>query len=170
MSVSVDGDTPTALVTQLTTDSAIVTRRQARTGVAAGRHTVTIRLTTSGVFYFNFLEAAVASAPPNALAPRAGISPALDFDTNQSYMLPPARIMWMMDQLGYAGPMNEYLGVFWWNERVQIGAIVFNRHHHFWRNLRGRRDGHADAERHGAREIGVSRRTRRPPSRSILRR
>ena len=122
VSVSVDGDTPTPLVTQLVTDSAIVTRRQARTGIAPGRHTVTILPTTRGVFYFNFLEAAVASAPPNALAPSAGISPALDYDTNQSYMLPPARIMWMMDQLGYAGPMNEYLGVFWWNERVQTGA------------------------------------------------
>jgi hypothetical protein len=122
VSVSVDGDTATPLVTQLTTDSAIVTRRQARTGIAAGRHTVTIRPTTSGVFYFNFLEVVVASAPPNALPARTGISPALDFDTNHTYMLPPARIMWMMDQLGYAGPMNEYLGVFWWNERVQTGA------------------------------------------------
>jgi len=122
VSVSVDGDAATPLVTQLTTDTAIITRRQARTGVAPGRHTVTILPTTSGVFYFNFLEAAVASGVPNALVPRSGISPALDFDTNQSYMLPPARIMWMMNQLGYAGPMNEYLGVFWWNERVQAGA------------------------------------------------
>jgi hypothetical protein len=121
--VSVDGDTETTLVTQLATDSAIITRRQARTAVAAGRHTVTIRPTTTGYFYFNFLEAAVASTVPAALTPRTGISPALDFDTNQSYMLPPARIMWMMDQLGYAGPMNEYLGVFWWNQRIQSGAI-----------------------------------------------
>jgi hypothetical protein len=118
----VDGDTATPLVTRLATDTAIVTRRQARTGIAAGRHTVTIRLTTAGVFYFNFLEAAVASGVPTALTPRNNISPALDFDTNQSYMLPPARIMWMMDQMGYAGPMNEYLGVFWWNERIQTGA------------------------------------------------
>src|SRR6185312_5792381 len=100
----------------------IVTRRQARTGIAPGRHTVTIRLTTSGVFYFNFLEAVVASTVPAALTPRTKISPSLDFDTNHSYKLHPARIMWMMDQLGYAGPMNEYLGVFWWNERKQVGA------------------------------------------------
>jgi hypothetical protein len=122
ISVSVDGDTATPLITQLTTGEAIITRRQARTDIAAGRHTVTIRPTTSGVFYFNFLEAAVASAVPDALAPRGNISPSLDFDTNHSFMLPPARIMWMMDKLGYAGPMNEYLGVFWWNERVQTGA------------------------------------------------
>jgi hypothetical protein len=96
-SVSVDNDAATPLIAQLTTDEAVVTRRQARTGIAAGRHTVTIRPTTSGVFYFNFLEAAVASAVPDALAPRGNISPSLDFDTNHSYTLPPARIMWMME-------------------------------------------------------------------------
>jgi hypothetical protein len=121
--VSVDGDTATPVVCQLSTDEVIVTRRQAGTGIAAGRHSVTISLTTSGVFYFNFLEAAVASTVPAALTPATGLSPALDFDTNQSFMLPPARIMWMLDQLGYGGPMNEYLGVFWWNERIQTGAL-----------------------------------------------
>ncbi len=121
--VSLDGDAETTLITQLTADSPVVTRRQIRTTVAAGRHTVTLRPTSTGMLYFNFLEAAVASAMPEPLTPRVGISPALDFDTNHSYMLPPARIMWMMDQLGYAGPMNEYLGVFWWNERKQIGAV-----------------------------------------------
>lgn len=123
VSVSVDTGTANTVSTQLTVDSPIVTRRQAQIGIAAGKHTVTITPTSPGVFYFNFLEAAVASAPPAALTPRTGVSPALDFDTNQSYMLPPARIMWMMDQLGYAGPMNEYLGVFWWNQRVQTGAL-----------------------------------------------
>ena len=122
VAVSVDGDAETPLVCQLSTTEAVVTRRQARSGISAGRHTVTIRPTTSGVFYFNFLEAVVASGAPAPLSPRTGISPALDYDTNQSYMLPPARIMWMMDQMGYAGPMNEYLGVFWWNERIQTGA------------------------------------------------
>ena len=123
VAVSVDCDAATPVVCQLAVDTAIVTRRQARTGIAAGRHMVTITPTTSGYFYFNFLEAAVASTAPAALAARGGISPALDFDTNHSYQLPPARIMWMLDQLGYAGPMNEYLGVFWWNQRKQIGAV-----------------------------------------------
>jgi hypothetical protein len=30
--------------------------------------------------------------------------------------------MWNLDKLGYAGPMNEYLGVFWWNERKRSGG------------------------------------------------
>ena len=120
--VSVDGDSETPLVCLLTTSSAVVTRRQARTGIAAGRHTVRLRPSMAGYFYFNFLEAVVASDVPDALPARTGISPALDFDTDHSYKLPPARVMWIMDKLGYAGPMNEYLGVFWWNERKQTGA------------------------------------------------
>jgi hypothetical protein len=120
--VSVDGDTETTLVCQLSTASAINTRRRARTGIAAGRHTVRLGAATTGYLYFNFLEAVIAANVPDALPPRTRVSPALDFDTDHSYKLPPARLMWIMDQLGYAGPMNEYLGVFWWNERKQVGA------------------------------------------------
>ena len=122
--ISVDGDAETPLVCQLASDAAVITRRKARTSVAAGKHTVQIRPTTSGPFYFNFLEAAVAADVPNALAPRTDISPALDFDTDHTYKLPPARLMWILDQLGYAGSLNEYLGVFWWNERVLLGGSL----------------------------------------------
>ncbi len=120
--VSVDGDTESTLVCQLSAASAVITRRRARTGIPAGRHAVRLRAASAGYLYFNFLEAVVATDLPDALPPRPGISPALDFDTDHSYKLPPARLMWIMDQLGYAGPMNEYLGVFWWNERKQTGA------------------------------------------------
>ena len=120
--VSVDGASEYELECQLATSSAVVTRRRVAVGVAAGRHTVTIRMIRSGVFYFDFLEAAVVSDIPDALAPRTGISPALDFDTDHTYKLPPERVVWMLDRLGYAGPVNEYLGVFWWNERTRSGG------------------------------------------------
>ena len=84
---------------------------------------------------------------PDALTPRTGISPALDFDTDHSYKLPPARIMWIMDKLGYAGPMNEYLGVFWWNERVLSGGSRFHRAGHFLRHLCRRRQHRPHAQR-----------------------
>jgi hypothetical protein len=122
--IRVDGDTETSLDCRLQTSSAVVTRRLVRNGVAAGTHTVTIRLQQAGVFYFDFLEAAVTSDFPDALAPRTDVSPALDFDTDHTYKLPPARLMWIMDKLGYAGPMNEYLGVFWWNERILSGGSL----------------------------------------------
>ncbi len=122
--VRLDGDTETLLDCRVNTGSELVARRLLRTAVAAGTHTVVIRVQQAGFVYFDFLEAAVLSDVPDALAPRANISPALDFDTNHTFMLPPARLMWIMDQLGYAGPLNEYLGVFWWNERTASGGSV----------------------------------------------
>jgi len=122
--VRLDGDKETLLNCYLNTGSAVVTRRKVRSNVAAGTHTVKIRLAAAGVFYLDFLEAAVVSDVPDPLQARKGISPALDFDTDHTYKLSPARLMWIMDQLGYAGPMNEYLGVFWWNERVLSGGSV----------------------------------------------
>ncbi len=122
MFVQVDGDAPTTLDCRLNVSSALVTRRLMRPSVAAGTHTVKIWFQTPGVFYLDFIEAAVPSDVPDALTSRTGISPALDFDTDHSYKLSPARIWWMMDKLGYGGPINEYLGVFWWNERVLAGA------------------------------------------------
>ncbi len=122
IAVQLDGDSETTFSCYLNTGSAVATRRRIRPTVAAGTHTVKIRLASAGHFYFDFLEAAVASDVPDALVPRTGISPALDFDTDHTYKLSPARLMWIMDKLGYAGPMNEYLGVFWWNERTLSGG------------------------------------------------
>ena len=120
--VRLDGDTETLLDCRVNTGSALVARRLLRSSVPAGTHTVTIRVQQAGAVYFDFLEAAVPSDFPNALAPRTNISPALDFDTDHTYKLTPARLMWIMDKLGYAGPMNEYLGVFWWNQRIASGG------------------------------------------------
>ena len=122
--VQLDGDTETLLDCRVNTGTALVTRRLLRSSVAAGKHTVIIRVQEAGFVYFDFLEAAVLSDVPDALTPRTNVSPALDFDTNQTYMLSPARVIWMMNKLGYAGPMNEYLGVFWWNERAAVGGSV----------------------------------------------
>lgn len=122
--VRLDNDAETELNCRLSTGAAVVTRRRLRAAVPAGRHTVTFRLLEAGVFYFDFLEVAVPHDLPAALPPRTNISPAIDFDTDHTYKLPPARLMWSMDQLGYAGPMNEYLGVFWWNERTLVGGSL----------------------------------------------
>ncbi len=118
------GDTETLLDCRLTTASAIVTRRLIRSSVAAGTHTVVIRVQQAGVVYFDFLEAAVLSDVPDALAPRPKISVALDFDTDQTYKVSPSRLLWILNQLGYAGPINEYLGVFWWNQRIASGGTL----------------------------------------------
>ncbi len=120
--ITVDGDTETLLDCRVNTGSELVARRLLRTGVAAGTHTVVIRVAQAGAFYFDFLEAAVLSDVPDALTARPNVSAALDFDTNQTYMLTPSRVLWILTKLGYAAPINEYLGVFWWNQRVASGA------------------------------------------------
>lgn len=121
--VQLDGDAQTSLDCYLNNEPAVVTRRRVRSGVAAGQHTVTLTSTT-GFFYFDFLEAVVASDVPDALPARTNISPALDYSTDHTYKLSPARLMWNFDKLGFAGPMNEYIGVFWWNQRVRTGATI----------------------------------------------
>lgn len=121
VNISVDGVAQTPLNCALNTGSPVISRRKIATGITAGAHTVVIAKQDTNPFYFDFLEAAVASDVPDALTPRTNVSPAIDFDTDHAYKLSPARLMWIYDKLGYAGPMNEYLGVFWWNERTATG-------------------------------------------------
>ncbi len=122
--VRLDGDTETALNTQLSVEPAVNSRRLVRSGVAGGAHTVTLRLKSGAYFYFDFLEAVVATDVPDAPHTRTNLAPAMDYSTDHSYKLPPARILWMMDKLGFAGPMNTYIGVFWWNQRKRTGATL----------------------------------------------
>lgn len=121
--VQLDGDAQTSLNCALPPNSDVVyARRKVRSAVAPGGHVVTLVLTLGQYFIFNFLEAAVPSDIPTPITPRANISPALDYDTDHTYKLSPARILWNFDQLGFTGPINEYLGVFWWNQRVASGG------------------------------------------------
>jgi hypothetical protein len=114
----------------LNTGSELVTRRLIKQSVAAGLHTVAITLNTahnassSGTnFIFDYIEAAVTTPDiQDALVTYANVSPALDFDTDATYKMSPQRILWHLDKLGFQGHMNEYLGVFWWNQRVRAGA------------------------------------------------
>jgi hypothetical protein len=128
--VSVDADTSTTLDCYLNTGSELVTRRLLRSSLPPGTHTVSIALATShnpsssGTnFIFDYIEAAVST--PNirdAAVTYSNVSPALDYDTDATYKMSPQRIMWHLDKLGLHGHMNEYLGVFWWNQRVRAGG------------------------------------------------
>ena len=73
-----------------------------------------IRVQQAGFVYFDFLEAAVLSDVPDALAPRTNISPALDFDTDQTYKLSPSRLLWMMQQAWLCRP----------HQRIPRGVLV----------------------------------------------
>jgi hypothetical protein len=122
--VLLDGVAQAPLNARFVVDSAIVTRRKVASSVPAGHHTVILAPDGSGPFYFDFLEAAIPSDVPDNLPARTNVSPALDYSTDHSYKLPPARLLWMFDKLGFAGAMNEYIGVFWWNQRVRTNAVI----------------------------------------------
>ena len=124
--VLLDGVPLPALSTSLSETTDVVSRRRICASVEPGEHLVTLT-NASGPFVFDFLEAAVPGDVPDAAPQNTTLSPALDYSTDHTYKLPPARILWSFDQLGYAGPMNEYLGVFWWNERVREAAFFPER-------------------------------------------
>ncbi|MBC7925839.1 MAG: hypothetical protein H7039_09300 [Bryobacteraceae bacterium] len=122
LTATVDGIATTPVDCRLSVDAPVNTRRKLKAAVPAGEHIV--ELTAFSGFRFDFLEAAVAGDLPAPLPADPRVSPALDYSTDHTYKLPPARIHWIFDQLGFAGPMNEYIGVFWWNQRKRENALI----------------------------------------------
>lgn len=121
---SIDGGAWTVFSCYLDEAAGVVTRRLLHPSMAAGEHRVTIRHAGSGRFTFDFIEAVVASDVPDGPAPNVHVSPALDYSTDHTYKLSPARLHWIFDKLGFAAPINEYIGVFWWNQRKRVDAVV----------------------------------------------
>ncbi len=110
--------------------SEVVTRRLLISGVPAGAHTVTLaldrvnNLNSYGFnFIFDYLEAALPTSDVgDAIVTYDNVSPALDFDTDATYKMSPQRLLWHILKLGFKGQLNDYLGVFWWNQRKRVGA------------------------------------------------
>ena len=140
VSVSLDGDVARTFDCFLAVSSEVVSRRLLRSSVPAGTHTVVITLAgsykaeqnaptwdvsaTGSEFLFDYLEAAVASDIPGPLVTYDNVSAALDFDTDATYKVSPQRLLWHMQKLGFNGQLNEYIGVYWWNQRKRIGAQI----------------------------------------------
>ena len=129
ISVTLDGDEPTTQNLYLDFYSEVVTRRVLRAAVPAGTHKLTLTLTgpapndAAKQFLFDFIEASVPGDFPDALVVYGNVSPALDFDTDATYKVSPQRLLWHLNKLGFAGQINEYVGVFWWNERKRVNSI-----------------------------------------------
>ena len=123
ISISLDGDPATTLNCFLNTSSEVVTRRILRKSVPRGTHAVTLMLQNSQPFVFDYVEAAVtAENIGDAVVTYDEVSPALDFDTDATYKMSPQRLLWHLQKLGFRGQLNEYLGVFWWNQRKRAGG------------------------------------------------
>ena len=86
--------------------------------LAPGTHTVAIThsTTSSGTFYFDFLEIAIASSTLPHVPGEARLALATDWDTEHSLVLAPERTAWMIDSLGFLGRVNHYAGALWFYE------------------------------------------------------
>ena len=100
---------------------AVTVRRPLFSQLAAGHHTVTITV-SGGTLLFDHLIVCVPTTDTPTLAAQMDLSPALDYSTDHTYKLPPARILWLFTKLGLMGPINQYIGVFWWNQRKNVGS------------------------------------------------
>ncbi len=118
--------------------SEVVTRRILQANISAGTHTVKVTLLGTNhlgtdpkwdpnslgyQFVFDYIEAAVPSDIPDALITYPNVSAALDFDTDATYKVSPQRLLWHMNKLGFAGQLNEYIGVYWWNQRRRVNGV-----------------------------------------------
>lgn len=122
--VSIDGDAETVLDCRLANEPAVNTRRTVRAGVAPGEHSLKLTHRGGGPAYFDFLQAVVRSDVPDPAQTFTNLCPANDYGTDHTYKLSPARLMWILDKLGFQGPMNVYVSVFWWNQRKRAGAVL----------------------------------------------
>jgi hypothetical protein len=128
VSVTLDGDTATSLDCYLNCEPAVQTRRKVRAGVAAGDHVVTITLTgnnsasTGTWFYFDYLDAVIPGDVQPGSPTYPAVAPAIDYDTDHGYKLSPQRLIWNLYTLGFRGSIDEYIGVFWWNQRKRVLA------------------------------------------------
>jgi hypothetical protein len=127
ISASLDGGTAVSL--DCYSGAGANVRRKLFAGVAAGPHVVALTLTgtknaaSSGwYFYFDFLECAVPGDVPDAPEVRTDVAVACDFDTDNTYNLPPARLVWAIGKSGIVGEVDHYMGVFWWPARKCLTA------------------------------------------------
>lgn len=122
--VEVDGQAQGSFSAMLGGSDPVITRRKVAAGLQAGDHTVRLAASGTGPFHFAGLEAAVESDVPEPVPAQSWMTPALDYSTDHAYKLPPARILWNLKQLGCSGGLNEYIGIFWWNERKRAGGVA----------------------------------------------
>ena len=101
-------------------------RRKLFGGVAAGRHSVVLTITSSHnpsssgtYFYFDFLEMAVPGPAPNAPGANTAVGVSTEWD-GMSVQLPPARVVWAIQQLGLAGEVDHAVGVLWWMRLMTV--------------------------------------------------
>ena len=129
VSVTVDGGSPVTIDCYADTGSVLPVRKLIAAGVAAGAHTVVVTilsthnaLSTGTAFTFDYLQAAVLSGVQPPVTTYAATGVAIDYDTDQTYKLAPARALWVPQTMGLTGDIDFYAGVFFALKRVRSGG------------------------------------------------
>jgi len=106
-------------------------RRKAFSDVAAGEHTLQIRIrgdhnpdSQGTIFYLDFVECVVPSDVPDPEEIRTDVAVATDFDTDHSFKCSPQRLAWGIQKSGLTGRIDHYAGVFWWKQAIAAGGAV----------------------------------------------
>lgn len=122
--LTLDGSGLTTLDCYLNVASQVVTRRKIASGVSAGDHVLVLTVTAgTGTFcYFDCLHAVVATNPAAPASPYTDISAAADWDTDQSGKIPPARLAYVLQMMGFEGDLDFYAGVFYAFKRRRKGG------------------------------------------------
>ena len=123
--VAIDGVPQADVVTHLAdAEPQVVTRLKLASALPPGDHKVVFTLKDGKPFYFDYVEAAVPGdrARPE-IDPLRCFSPPSTTPPTTPTNCPRANPV-DDGQLGYCGPHNEYIGVFWWNQRTRVGGVM----------------------------------------------
>lgn len=125
--VVLDGDSPTTLDTRLGINPPIVAIRKVRSDVPAGPHELVMSCDGFGPFTFDHMEAVVPSDVLDPSQTYTDVSMATDWDTDATYKLPPARLLWQLDRSGFHGDLNHFVGNFFhYNRRKRVNTGLRN--------------------------------------------
>jgi hypothetical protein len=120
-SVSVDGGAAVVANTYVNESGIFAGRVLIASGLTAGVHLV-VATVSSGGCVFDYLQAAVLSDPVAPGVTYPALNAACDYDTDQTYKIPPARALWILSQMGFQGDLDFYAGVFFALKRVRAGG------------------------------------------------
>lgn len=130
LGVTLDGTALANLDCYLNTASELVTRRKVANRVSAGTHILTLTITgtknassTGYICYFDYAQAAVPGDIQQPVVLNPHLNAAWDFDTDQTYKLPPSRSLMISRMLGFAGDIDFYSGVFFAQKRFRFGGF-----------------------------------------------
>lgn len=128
--ISIDGGGETTLDLYLNSEPGLKTTRKVGSSLSAGTHTVTFRVTgtknassSNYYVYFDYLQAAVLGDVEPPQQTYTDYVPAISYDTERTYKPSPQRLIWALQAMGFVGgDVNNYLGIFWANQRYRVGG------------------------------------------------